>query len=125
MALVENGGVSLVQESEDAEDAEQTEPLIWNYFKVVSVQSRNGGAKNVTCILCDQALAGCSSTRALAHILGRPVLVHLKANVRFCVTIRKDYDDWYAQFKTAQKVLNKQAMAKEALRSSSKSRQTV
>ena len=116
----------MVRESQDAEDAEQTKPLIWNNFKVdSSVQSTNGGAKHVTCTLCDQALTGCSSSRALAHILGRPVLGKLKANVRFCVLIRQDNDDWYAQFKTAQKVLNKQAMAKEALLSSSKSRQTI
>ena len=34
MSLVENGGVSLVQDSEDAEDVNQTVPTIWNYFKV-------------------------------------------------------------------------------------------
>ena len=74
MALMENGGVSQVQESENAEGAEQTESLIWNYFKFVRVQRRNGEAKNVTCTLCDKALTGCSSSRALAHILGRAVL---------------------------------------------------
>ncbi len=116
----------MVRESQDAEDAEQTKPLIWNNFKVdSSVQSTNGGAKHVTCTLCDQALTGCSSSRALAHILGRPVLGQLKnANVRFCVPIRKDNDDCNAQFKIAQKVLNKQATAEEALHSYSKSRQT-
>ena len=39
--------------------------------------------------------------------------------------MRKDYDDRYAQFKTAQKVLNKQVMTKEAQLNSSKSCQTV
>jgi hypothetical protein len=33
MALVENVGVSLVQESEDAEDAEQTEPFDLELFQ--------------------------------------------------------------------------------------------
>ena len=125
MSLVENGGVSLVQDSEDAEDVDQTVLTIWNYFKVVGVQSKKGGAKNVTCTFCDKTLTGCSSSRALAHILGRPVLEQSKANVRFCVPIRKEDDDWYEQFKTAQKVLNKQVMTKEAQLSSSKSRQTV
>ena len=74
---------------------------------------------------CDKTLTGCSSSRALAHILGRPVLEQSKANVRFCVPIRKEDDDRYEQFKTAQKVLNKQVMTKEAQLSSSKSRQTV
>ena len=54
----------------------------------------------------------------MAHILGRPVLGQTNANVRFCVLIQKGDDDSYTQFKTAQKVLNKQAMAKEALLSS-------
>ena len=117
--------MSLVQDSEDAEDVNQTVPTIWNYFKVVGVQSKKGGAKNVTCTFCDKTLTGCSSSCALAHILGRPVLEQSKANVRFCVPIRKEDDDRYEQFKTAQKVLNKQVMTKEAQLSSSKSRQTV
>ena len=123
--MVENGWVSLVQDSEDAEDVNQTVPTIWNYFKVVGVQSKKGGAKNVTCNFCDKTLTGCSSSRALAHILGRPVLEQSKANVRFCVPIRKEDDNQYEQFKTAQKVLNKQVRTKEAQLSSSKSRQTV
>ena len=35
--------MSLVQDSEDAEDVNQTIPTIWNYFKVVRVQSKRGG----------------------------------------------------------------------------------
>jgi len=61
----------------------------------------------------------------MAHILGRPVLGQTIANVRFCVLIRKGDDDSYTQFKTAQKVLNKQVMTMEEQLSSSKSRQTV
>ena len=41
--------MSLVQDSEDAEDVNQTVLTIWNYFKVVGVQSKKGGAKKVTC----------------------------------------------------------------------------
>ena len=76
--------------------------------------------------VCDNTLTGCRSSLALAHILGRPVLEQSKVNFRFFVPpMRKDDDDRYAQFKTAQKVLNKQVMTKEAQLSSSKSTQTV
>ena len=58
-------------ERED-EDIELTGPIIWNYFKVAGVQSKSGGAKNVTCNFGDTVFVGCSSSRAFAHILGRP-----------------------------------------------------
>ena len=99
------------------------------------MQSEKGGSKNVTCTVCDKTLTGCSSSLVLAHILGRPVLERSKVNFRFWLPpIREDdnhhdhhrEDDHhlYAQFKTAQKVLNKQVMTKEAQLSSSKSSQT-
>ena len=95
-------------------------------FQGCCVQSKKGGSKNVTCTVCDKTLTGCRSSLALAHILGRPVLERSKVNFRFCVPpIREDDNHWYAQFKTAQKVLNKQVMTKEAQLSSSKSSQTV
>ena len=102
------------------------------------MQSKKGGSKNVTHTIWDKTLTGCSSSLALAHILGRPVLERSKVNFRFWLPpIREDdnhhdhhrEDDHhlYAQFKTAQKVLNKckQVMTKEAQLSSSKSCQTL
>ena len=77
-----------VQPEQDEEDIGHTGTIIWNYYKSVSVQSKKGGAKNVTCTFCDQTFIGCSSSRAIAHILGRPVLGQNKANVKFCVLIR-------------------------------------
>ena len=96
-------------ERED-EDIELTGPIIWNYFKVAGVQSKKGGAKNVTCNFCDTVFVqvGCSSSRAFAHILGRPVLGQKKSNAKACVPIRKSDDNRYAEFKTAQKVLNRE-----------------
>ena len=117
--------VSLVQDSEDSEhhNVYQTKTTIWKYFKVV-VQSKKGGSKNVTHTVCDKTLTGCRSSLALAHILGRPE--QSKVNFRFYLPpISKDDDNRYAQFKTAQKVLNKQVMTKEAQLSSSISTQTV
>ena len=52
----------LVLEPEDGEDADQIGPIIWNYYKVLCVQSKKGGAKNVTCTFCDTNFTGCSST---------------------------------------------------------------
>ena len=99
--------------------------MIWNYFKIAGSHSKHGGAKNATCIFCDNFCSGCSSSRAMAHILGRPVPEQSKANVRPRAPIRKGDDGRYAQFKTTQKVLNKQVVTKEERLSSSKSRQTV
>ena len=88
-----------------------TGTIIWNYHKFVSFQSKKGGAKNVTCTVCDNTFTGCSSSRAVAHFLGRPVLRQNKINIKFCAPIRKDDDNQYAQFRTAQKVLNKEMMS--------------
>ncbi len=54
-------------------------------------------------------------SRAFAHILGlgRAVLSQKKANIRACVPMHREDDNGYAQFKTAQIVLNKDIMAKE------------
>ena len=41
-------GEPLVLDHEDGEDADQAGPIIWNYYKVLCVQSKKGGAKNVT-----------------------------------------------------------------------------
>ena len=64
-------------------------------------------------------------SQAFAHILGRAVLGKKKANIGACVPIRREDDNRYAQFKTAQKVLNKKIMAKEQQLSTSQRKQTV
>ena len=57
-------------------------------IKLICVQSKRAGAKNITCTFCDSTFTGCSSTRALAHILGRPVLRQKRTNVGAGVRIR-------------------------------------
>jgi hypothetical protein len=94
----------------DDEDIELTGTINWNYYKIVGVLSKRGGAKNVKCIFCDCAFPGCSSTRAIAHILGRPVFGQKKAIIKSCVPVRKDYDNRNAQFKAAQTVLNQEML---------------
>jgi hypothetical protein len=117
--------LSVLKPEPDDEDIELTGTIIWNYYKTVGIQSQRGGAKNVMCIFCDCAFTGCSSTRAIAHILGRPVLKQKKANIKSCVPVRKDDDNRNAQVKAAQKILNKEMLSKEAQLSSSKAKQTV
>ncbi len=112
------------QDAEVDEDVEQTGTLIWNYYQIDGVQSKRGGAKNITCTFCDTTFAGCSSTRAFAHILGRAVLGQKRSNVGACVPKRQVDDNRYAHFKIAQKVLNTEMMAKERQLSSSQAKQT-
>ena len=114
-----------VQDPDREDEDEPTGSIVWNYFKIDGVQSKRGGAKNVKCIFCDSDLIGCRSSRAFAHILGRPVLDQKKANVKACVPIRKVDDNRYAEFKTAKKVLDKKMTAKEAQLSSTKAKQSV
>ena len=74
---------------------------------------------------CDSSFTGCSTSRAFAHILGRAVLGQKKTHIGACVPICKEDDNRYAQFKTAQTVLNKEMMAKEQQLSTSQRKQTV
>ena len=94
-------------------DVEQTGTVIWNYYKVDGAHSKRGRAKNITCTFCDTAFTGCSSSRAFAHIIGRAVLGQERSNIGACVPIRKDDDNRYAQFRNAQKILNKEITGKE------------
>ena len=56
------------QDPEAVEDIEKTRSIIWKYDKIDGVQSKRGGAKNVTCTFCDTVFTGCSSSQAFAHI---------------------------------------------------------
>ena len=93
--------------------------------------SEQSGAKNITCTFCETSftgtVTGCSSSHAFAHhdILGRAVLGKKRQSVGGCVPVGKNDDNRYAQFKVAQKVLNKDMMSKAQLLSSSKAQQTI
>jgi hypothetical protein len=93
--------VEIIDEVEDPEredeDIEPTGPIIFqSCCQLAGVQSKSGGAKNVTCNFGDTVFVGCSSSRAFAHILGRPVLGQKKSNAKACVPMRKSDDNWYA-----------------------------
>ena len=52
---------------------------MWQYFTISnSSEAKKGGAKIAASKFCDKAFSGCCTTRATAHILGRPVLGQTK-----------------------------------------------
>ena len=113
----------LVPNAQDTPDIKQAGPIIWNYYKMDGAQSKRGCAKNAMCAFCDSSFTGCSTSRAFAHLLGRAVLGQKIANIGSCVPIRKEDDN--IQFKSAQKVLNKDMMAEEQQLSTLQRKQTV
>ena len=56
-------------------------------------------AKNAIFAFCDKSFSGCSTSRAAAHILGRPVLGQIKAGIHPCIVINKKDDDRRGAFK--------------------------
>ena len=97
----------------DAEDADQTGPedqqfgIITKFlvFRAKQEEPRMSHAHFVGTVFSQ---SGCSSSRALAYVLGRPFLEQtrlggLRTNIRVCVPVLKDNDNSSAQFKTTQK----------------------
>ena len=113
----------LVPNAQDTPDIKQAGPIIWNYYKMDGAQSKRGCAKNAMCAFCDSSFTDCSTSRMFAHLLGRAVLGKKIANIGSCAPIRKEDDN--IQFKSAQKVLNKDMMAEEQQRSTLQRKQTV
>jgi hypothetical protein len=113
--------VMLVPNALDTPDIKQAGP--WNYYKMDGAQSKPGCAKNAMCALCDSSFTGCSTSRAFAHLLGRAILGQKIANIGSCVPIHKEDD--HIQFKSAQKVLNKDMMAEERQLSALQRKQSV
>ena len=102
---------------------EQTGLIILNYNKADGIQSKRGGVKNITCTFCDAAFTGCS--RAFAHILGNAVIGPKRLNIGVFVPICQSGYNHCAQFKNAQRILNKEMMAKGQLLSSPQSKQYI
>jgi hypothetical protein len=113
--------VMLAPNAQDTPDIKQAGPIIWNYYKMA--QSKRGCAKNAMCAFCDSSFTGCSTSRAFAHLLGRAVLGQKIANIGSYVPIRKEDDN--IQFKSVQKVLNKDMMAAEQQLATLQRKQTV
>ncbi len=78
-----------VIEEEDAADT-GAESHIWKYFADISGHGEKGGSKNVQCKLCDRNFTGMSTTRAVAHILGQPVMGQATAGIKSCIAIKTE-----------------------------------
>ena len=53
------------------------------------------------CKFCDRWFSGMSTTRAVAHILGRPVMGQTTSGIKSCIAIKKAEDDRCADLKKA------------------------
>ena len=84
---------SQMEEQEDESSPEGQSAYIWKYFTVSSSNAQTGGSKHIVCMFCRKNFSGCSTTRASAHILGRPVMGQQKAGIHPCLAIQKKDDD--------------------------------
>jgi hypothetical protein len=77
-----------VMVEDDPPDA-QAESYIWKYFVDVAQYGTlaRGGSKNSQCMFCDRSFTGISTTRAVSHILGRPVMGQSTAGIKGCIAI--------------------------------------
>ena len=97
--------------------------FVWQYFAVINnTNARKGCTKNAVCMFCDKSFSGCSTSRAAAHILGRPVLAQEKAGIRSCMAIYKKDDD---RVRTAQKTMGEMMLDKEQSMDGKKRKQQV
>ena len=87
-----------MQEDQPNLDAES---YIWKYFADIIDHGKKGGSKNLQCKFCDRSFSGMSTTRAVAHILGRPVMGQTTSGIKSCIAIKKAEDDRRADLKKA------------------------
>ena len=98
----------------DQPEKSEVAHFLWQYFAVTNnTDARKGGAKNAVCMFCDKSFSGCSTSRAAAHILGRPVLAQEKAGIRLYVAFYKKDDDRRSAPRTAQKTISEMMRGKE------------
>ena len=76
---------------EDAADS-GAESYIWKYFADISGHGKKGGSKNLQCKFCDRNFTGMSTTNAVAHILGRPVMGQATAGIKSCIPIKTNIE---------------------------------
>ncbi len=70
---------------EDPTDA-QAESCVWKCFVDFSQYGMRGASKNFQCMFCDRSFTGISTTRAVSHVLGRPVMGQSTAGIKVCIT---------------------------------------
>jgi hypothetical protein len=94
-----------MEEQEGESSPEGQSAYIWKYFTVSSSNAQTGGSRHIVCMFCHKNFSGCSTTKASAHILGRPVMGQQKAGIHPCLAIQKKDDDRRAALRSAQKEL--------------------
>ena len=99
---------------------------VWQYFTVTNnTEAKKGGSKNAQCMFCDKSFSGCSTSRAAAHILARPVMNQDRAGIQPCVAIKKKDDDRRGSLRKAQKTMGDVIRIKEQSIEGKKRRQQV
>ena len=73
----------IVEEADSGADS-----YIWKYFADISGHGKKGCSKNWQFKFCDRNFTGMSSTRAVAHILGLPVMGQATAGIKSCIAIK-------------------------------------
>ena len=73
---------------DEIDDANSEQPLsdeqhyVWQYFAITNhTDAKKSRAENAICVFCNKNFSACSTSRAAAHILGRPVLGQIKAGI--------------------------------------------
>ena len=99
---------------------------VWQFFSVTnSTDPKKGGSKNACCMFCEKSFSGCSTARAAAHILARPVMGQSKAGIQSCVAINKKDDDRRGALRQAQKTVGEVIRVKELAIAGTKRKQQV
>jgi len=100
--------------------------FVWQYFTVTNnTDPKKGGAKNALCMFCDKNFSGCSTSRAAAHLLARPVMGQDKAGAKPCIAINKKDDDRRGALRNAQRAIGKVIRDKEQSVAGKKRKQQV
>ena len=109
--MVDSDGENIIEE--DPADA-QAESCVWKYFVDFSQYGTRGASKNSQCMFCDRSFTGISTTRAVSHVLGRPVMGQSTAGIKVCITIKPKEEDRRADLKKARDELGGNFREKEA-----------
>ncbi len=109
--MVDNDGEDIIEE--DPADA-QDESCVWKYFVDFAQYGTRGASKNSQCMFCDRSFTGISTTRAVSHVLERPVMGQSTAGIKVCITIQQKEEDRRADLKKARDELGGNIREKKA-----------
>jgi hypothetical protein len=87
--MVDSDGEDIIEE--DPADT-QAESCVWKYFVDFAQYGTRGASKNSQCRFCDRSFTGISTTRAVSHVLGSPVMGQSTAGIKVCSTTKKEED---------------------------------